>query len=225
MLPLLLLACIFVENPPPAGTCEEIQADFAAESANIRSCSTDAECGKVLEQTSCGCTRDLVARVDADTHDFYALIQAAGGECDLGLTSVCDCPQTYGFECADHVCNWDYAEGGWLPDCHADHGDPYQVDGLAILGDTLTVTLSAGGGCETHDWVLCWPDGAFAESDPVQAHLDVWHDNHDDPCDAWISEDVPFDLAPLRNAWQAAYGGGHGSMLIWVGTRSVNYSF
>jgi hypothetical protein len=221
---LTLLGCIIVQNPPDE-TCEDTQAAFATESARIRSCTDDDECGQVLEQTSCGCTHDLVARTDADTTEFYALIEAAAGECDLGLISDCDCPAAYGFECDAGTCAWDYADGTWLPDCRADHGDAYQVDGVAIAGDTLTVTLATGGGCETHDWVLCWPDGAFAESNPVQAHLDVWHDAHDDPCDAWLTEDVPFDLTPLRNAWLESYGSGPGSMIIVVGGESVSYSF
>lgn len=219
----LLLAC----DPSPTddtATCDDVQQSFEDAAAEIRSCTEDAECGQVLTGTSCGCTRDWVARLDADPTEFYALLDDAAS-CDLGLDGVCDCPEAYGFECADSTCAWDYDMGAYLPDCQADHGDPYDVGGVTLEGDTLTVTLSAGGGCEDHDWALCWPDGSFAESDPVQAFLEVWHDDHDDACDAIISEDVAFDLVPLKTAWQDAYGGGSGTILISVGGESVEYSF
>ncbi len=29
--------------------------------------------------------------------------------CGLALMSTCDCPQTYGFDCVNHTCQWDYA--------------------------------------------------------------------------------------------------------------------
>lgn len=219
----LLLAC----DPAPTddtATCDDVQQTFDDAAASIRSCTEDAECGQVLPGTSCGCTRDWVARLDADPTDLYALIDDAGA-CDLGLEGTCDCPEAYGFECADGTCEWDYSAGAYLPDCHADQGDPYDVGGVSLDGDTLTVSVSAGGGCEDHDWVLCWPDGVFAESDPVQAFLEVWHDDHDDPCDAIISEDVPFDLVPLRTAWQASYGSGPGTIVVSVGGESVEYAF
>jgi hypothetical protein len=50
-----------------------------------------------------------VARNDADTTCFYALIdEAAELDCDLGLFSDCDCPGADGFECVDGTCTWNY---------------------------------------------------------------------------------------------------------------------
>lgn len=91
-------------------TCDSLKADFEAETLAIRSCTTDAECGQVLQGTSCGCTRDWVARLDADTTTFYALIGEAGPlDCDLGLFSTCDCPGADGFVCdPSGICQWNY---------------------------------------------------------------------------------------------------------------------
>lgn len=230
---LALLGCPGTADTGTPRTCDDITTAFDAELAAVQACTSDDQCGQVLTGTSCGCTRDRVARTGADTADLYALMEsAAEDECDLGLTSVCDCPQAYGYECAakpevstTHECTWDYAQGDWLPDCRADRGDDYDVYAASILADELTVMVATGGGCETHEWVLCWPDGAFAESDPVQAQLEIWHDAHDDSCDGWLTADVVFDLTPLRQAWTEAYGGGTGTIIVNVGGESLTWSF
>lgn len=87
--------------------CPQIIADFQAEATAIRSCNAPGECGQVLHGTSCGCTRDWVARNNANPARFYQLLQDAGA-CGFGLVSTCDCPQTYGFDCVQHTCTWDY---------------------------------------------------------------------------------------------------------------------
>lgn len=227
---LLLFAC----DPEPKDddtalppTCEAVQAEFEAESTAIRSCTEAAECGQELTGTSCGCTRNLVARLDADTTRFYDLIAQAGEiECDLGLESTCDCPEVVGFACEEGLCAWDYGTAPpALPDCRTADGDPFTLVKARVVGDSLAVSVTASGGCEDHDWTLCWPDGAFAESKPVQAALEILHDDHDDPCDSIISEDLSFDLVPLRDAWRDAYGGKSGTIILKLDGESLTYSF
>lgn len=90
-------------DPP----CAEVQAAFDAEASAIRRCSSDSECGKSLMGTSCGCTRNWVARLDADTTRFYQLIDHASSTgCELPLGSTCDCPPADGFVCVDGMCRW-----------------------------------------------------------------------------------------------------------------------
>lgn len=225
----LLAGCVLVvddDDTDGLRTCAQVHADFVAEAARIRSCTDDAQCGLVLTGTSCGCTRDWVARRGVDTAGFYALIdEALGLGCDLGLTSTCDCPEAEGFDCAGGTCTWDYVDPDALPACRADDGDPYTVEGASIAGSLLAVTVSASGGCAEHDWTLCWPDQSFAESSPVQARLELLHDDHDDPCDAIITEDLVFDLAPLARAWHEAYGTGPGSMVVVIGDERLAWSF
>jgi len=89
--------------------CEELAAAFASEAMNIRSCVAPEQCGQELKGTSCGCTRNWVARLDADTTDFYALIDKAQRMgCELLLISTCDCPPADGFVCQDATCAWNY---------------------------------------------------------------------------------------------------------------------
>ena len=229
MLTLWLLGCLVVvheDDTSPPATCEQVEDAFQAELARVQACSVAAQCGQVLAGTSCGCTRNLVARLDADTQDLYALMdQAASWSCDLGLTSPCDCPETDGFTCHLGRCAWDYTITSPLPACRAEEGDPYTITAAAIVADELRLTLQASGGCAEHDWTLCWPDGTFMESWPVQARLDVLHDDHDDPCDAIVSEDRAFDLSPLRDAWREAYGASSGTIRIRVAEYDLSYSF
>lgn len=119
LLPLLLLAaCIGSSEPVDSEdsqapvtyeTCDELEPAFQAETESIRSCDAPEDCGQQLTGTSCGCTRDWVARADADTTLFYDLIQQGSAlQCDLPLASTCDCPQADGFDCVDGTCTWNY---------------------------------------------------------------------------------------------------------------------
>jgi hypothetical protein len=152
--------------------------------------------------------------------------EAQDQSCDLGLESVCDCPDTAGFVCRDNTCDWNYLDGyPYLPECYAANGDALTIGDVTIEGDELVVGVSYGGGCESHDVVLCWPDQTFAESNPVQAMLELFHDDHDDPCDAVIEEERRFSLVPLRQAWTDSYGSPHGSYVIVLGAATVTDTF
>lgn len=102
------------EGKPAPGnsgsSCAELEQRRDAELAQIQACSSAAECGQVLEGTSCGCTRHLVARSDADVARFQE-IQAAinGAECG-GFVSTCDCPAADGFACEQGRCAWNYVD-------------------------------------------------------------------------------------------------------------------
>jgi hypothetical protein len=97
------------DSCPQAADCNELLTAFETETLAIRGCSGDDQCGQVLQGTSCGCTRDWVARLDADTTCFYSLIdQAELLQCDLGLGSTCDCPGADGYACVDGTCTWNY---------------------------------------------------------------------------------------------------------------------
>ncbi|MFT6143638.1 MAG: hypothetical protein ACJAZO_001612 [Myxococcota bacterium] len=99
------------EPEPNPTTCAQAYDAVAAEQDSIQACTADAECGQVLTGTSCGCTRDLVARTDANADRFYELLAIQSDlECG-GLVSTCDCPPADGFACVDSACTWDYIDG------------------------------------------------------------------------------------------------------------------
>lgn len=93
-----------------ASTCETLVPALASETTTIRACELASQCGQVLTGTSCGCTRNWVARNDADLGAWNTLrdeAQALG--CEIpGTISTCDCPATDGFACEQGVCTWNY---------------------------------------------------------------------------------------------------------------------
>lgn len=117
-------------------------------------------------------------------------------------------------------------------DCSAEEGDDYEIatpDGevapVRIEGDTLYVWVGHGGGCEQHDYQICWPGLSIDESNPVQIGLDIWHDANGDMCDAYLTEELSFDLTPLKDTWHENYGAGPGVITLHVRTETVEYSF
>lgn len=83
--------------------------------------------------------------------------------------------------------------------------DPFQIQEAEVYGHSLHLRLAYGGGCRAHDVkVVAW--GGWMESDPVQVRLFISHGDFDDPCDAWITRDLAFDLVPLKAAYQGSYG-------------------
>lgn len=91
-------------------TCLGIEQAINSEYARIASCSADADCGQVLNQTSCGCTREWVARTGADSSCFYALKKALYEMyCNSEIfASSCGCHPASGFTCHNEQCSWEY---------------------------------------------------------------------------------------------------------------------
>lgn len=112
--------------------------------------------------------------------------------------------------------------------CSADDGHSTDLGEASITGDLLAAVVSYSGGCEEHRFALCW-DQAFLESSPVQVRLDLIHTGTADPCEAYPSETLTFDLSPLRSAYAAAYGSETGLIAVNLVTRggsaTTTYSF
>lgn len=83
--------------------------------------------------------------------------------------------------------------------------DGYVIESAEIVGDIMQVTVSYSGGCQDHDFFLCY-DIFDAASDPPTNNVTLVHDAHDDACEAWITEVVEIDLSPLQTSYQAAFG-------------------
>jgi hypothetical protein len=82
--------------------------------------------------------------------------------------------------------------------------DPFRLSSAFITGDILSLTLQYSGGCVEHDYILYIQEG-FMESYPVQVNCYLWHDAHNDPCDAIITDTPCFDLTPLSKVYQEMY--------------------
>ena len=77
--------------------------------------------------------------------------------------------------------------------------DDFDLDAAAVSGDTLSVTVSYGGGCEDHVFTLVASE-AFQESDPVQLAVTLAHEANDDACERWVTQGYSFDLPPDQGA-------------------------
>ena len=91
--------------------------------------------------------------------------------------------------------------------------DGYVLNHAAISGDTLSVSVSYAGGCETHALTLVIA-ASFTESSPVQLSAALRHDANGDACEAWLTHSYAFDLAIVRTRYRAAYGPGPGRVAL-----------
>ena len=91
--------------------------------------------------------------------------------------------------------------------------DPYLINSYEINGDILKVQVSFGGGCRAHDFTLIALPG-FMESSPVAANVLLSHDANNDLCEAWLTDELRFDLSSLKHEWQEAYDQESGAIRI-----------
>jgi hypothetical protein len=82
--------------------------------------------------------------------------------------------------------------------------DAVDVEKTRIDGNRLIMQVAYGGGCERHDFSLCYGPG-FSSSYPVQMQLTLNHDAHDDGCEAYLSEVIEFDLGILAEEYKLAF--------------------
>jgi hypothetical protein len=84
--------------------------------------------------------------------------------------------------------------------------DPFELSGLAIIGDTLNMLVRYGGGCKRHYFWLYMSPSVFMESEPVQANLYLKHFANNDMCEAYVADSLKFNLAPIRDLYEQMYG-------------------
>ena len=82
--------------------------------------------------------------------------------------------------------------------------DPVTIQSAVVKGDSLELSVSFGGGCRDHEFVLL-SDAAWMESYPVQVGVRLAHDANGDNCKALLSRLLRFNLGPLRSAYQNSY--------------------
>ena len=75
--------------------------------------------------------------------------------------------------------------------------DAVTIKDASVVGDSLTMLVSYGGGCKPHDFKAVW-DGAMMKSLPGQINVVLSHNANDDMCEALITQDVTVSLSPLK---------------------------
>lgn len=81
------------------------------------------------------------------------------------------------------------------------HGNRIDIDSMRVSGTELTISVHYGGGCKHHNFTLFMAPPMFAESNPVQADLYLFHNANDDFCRALAHENLTFDLQPLLDVY------------------------
>jgi hypothetical protein len=69
------------------------------------------------------------------------------------------------------------------------------INDCYIQGDCLLISLSYAGGCTEHN--IGMAAMGWVKTNPAQVDGKIIHQN-DDSCEAWITEELVFDLLPLR---------------------------
>lgn len=93
----------------------------------------------------------------------------------------------------------------------------FEVVGHELDGALLRLDVRYSGGCEEHDFRVCW-GGILSPSDPPQIPIEVNHYNHGDSCEALITESLYIDLSELD---QVAGGGANVSIVLPVGANAA----
>ena len=82
-------------------------------------------------------------------------------------------------------------------------GDPYTIEHAKILGDTLILQLSYGGGCKEHEFEML-NNNAFREYEDewanvgYQTHLTLKHNANNDHCRSIVTKEIRFDLISIQ---------------------------
>ena len=91
--------------------------------------------------------------------------------------------------------------------------DEYVINTVTIHNDTLRISVSYSGGCETHQFTLV-AEERFMESFPVQLRVSLAHNANGDTCEESITEDHVFDLTPIKEMYQKGYQTDTGTIIL-----------
>ncbi len=91
--------------------------------------------------------------------------------------------------------------------------DEYTLNSATITEDTLNISVSYSGGCETHQFTLVVSE-TFLESFPVQLHAFLAHNANGDTCEAYPTDNYRFDLTPIKTMYQEAYRQEAGTIIL-----------
>lgn len=85
--------------------------------------------------------------------------------------------------------------------------DPAGIYEAELIGDNLRLKITYSGGCEYHYFAI-FGSRAILLSNPPMMDIYLSHNANDDMCEAALSENILFDLTPLKNELQQNLGTG-----------------
>lgn len=94
--------------------------------------------------------------------------------------------------------------------------DSFSVWGVQLDGDSLRVQYAYGDNCLTHHFAMFMSPSTFEDPAPRIAHIyPVYHD-HNDNCEALVVRWISVGLEGLVRAYESAYPGDPGPMILRV---------
>lgn len=91
--------------------------------------------------------------------------------------------------------------------------DPLTFGAITIEGDTLSASVTYGGGCRRHA-LQPLAETTWMESWPVQVGARIAHHANEDPCRALVTRQLRIDLSPLKERYQETYRSEHGKIRL-----------
>ena len=98
--------------------------------------------------------------------------------------------------------------------------DPFSLDSAAVKDDVLTVVVSYSGGCRNHEFALTAPRSFQVSAGSVQLPITLIHDANGDPCEAYPSEQLRFDLRPISQLYQETFNQDSGTVDLLLAGHS-----
>jgi hypothetical protein len=82
--------------------------------------------------------------------------------------------------------------------------DPFQISNIKKLDEThIAITVQYGGGCTEHDFALYADENIMPGNATDFVQMMITHNAHGDMCEAWLTKELVFDVAPLLRKWRA----------------------
>ena len=120
---------------------------------------------------------------------------------------------------ADEKPHLNFNDSRVLEMCDVQDDAAFQIGDLSIDGDTLIIGVSYSGGCEAHEWQICW-DGTTQDIVPPEVSLHIGHNNNGDSCEAIRTETIEFDISPLQVPNPNVE-----SLTVYVGGQALSYAY
>ena len=73
----------------------------------------------------------------------------------------------------------------------------FDITSTKVVGDSLQVTGTSGGGCEDHVFTAYWAP-VWLEESPESTEILIVHDDKEDRCEAVVVSVLTIDLTPIK---------------------------
>ena len=98
--------------------------------------------------------------------------------------------------------------------------DPFRLNSAAVNDDVLTLVVDYSGGCRDHEFTLTAPRSFQESAGSVQLAITLIHDANGDRCEANPTEQLRFDLSPIRRLYQETFPQDSGTVYLRLAGHS-----